>query len=209
MPEAGKGLHRLGVMGGTFDPIHLGHLVAASEAAYTFDLDRVIFMPTGRPWQKTHYTDPEDRFMMTSLGAAGHPCFAVSRMELDRKGPTYTADTMQVLRDFHGQDAQMYFIAGADAILKLGTWRKLDELRRYAEMIAVTRPGSDLESLRPESNWPPVHVLEITGVDISASEIRARVADGRPIDFLVPADVADYIRTRGLYLDANRTAASG
>jgi nicotinate-nucleotide adenylyltransferase len=196
-------------MGGTFDPIHIGHLVAASEAAYTFGLDRVIFMPTGRPWQKDHYTDPEDRFMMTSLGAAGHPSFAVSRMELDRKGPTYTADTMQMLREFHGPDIKLYFIAGADAVLKLGTWRKLEELRSYAELIAVTRPGSDLHSLTPESNWPVVHVLEIPGVNVSASEIRARVAEGRPIDFLVPSEVADYIRSRGLFMDSSSRAASG
>src|SRR5919202_4284876 len=101
---------RVGVMGGTFDPIHIGHLVAASEAMYRFQLDRVLFVPTGRPWQKERYSAPEDRYAMTLLGAASSPGFAVSRMEIDRRGPTYTADTMQQLRDFYGPEVGLYFI---------------------------------------------------------------------------------------------------
>jgi nicotinate-nucleotide adenylyltransferase len=113
-------------MGGTFDPIHLGHLIAASEALARLDLDRMLFVPTGRPWQKTRYSDAEDRFIMTSLAAASHPRFAVSRMELDRTGPTYSADTLEQLRLFHGPDIKLFFIIGADAALKLGTWHGLE-----------------------------------------------------------------------------------
>ena len=113
--EQATAVRRLGVMGGTFDPIHIGHLVAASEALHVFELDRVLFVPTGQPWQKSSYSDAEDRFLMTSLGAATHRCFAVSRIELDRKGPTFTAETMRTLRDFHGADTKLFFILGADA----------------------------------------------------------------------------------------------
>ena len=118
-------IRRLGVMGGTFDPIHLGHLIIASEALHAFDLDRMVFMPTGHPWQKKARSDPEDRYLMTVLGTSGNPRFAVSRMELARVGPTYTADTMGQLREFHGPDTQLFFVAGADAVLKLGTWERI------------------------------------------------------------------------------------
>src|SRR5918999_1745651 len=110
-PETQAVIRRLGVMGGTFDPIHIGHLIIASEALHAFDLDRMVFMPTGRPWQKRAHSSSEDRYLMTVLGTAGNPRFAVSRMELDRVGPTYTADTMQQLRDFHGPDTALYFVA--------------------------------------------------------------------------------------------------
>jgi nicotinate-nucleotide adenylyltransferase len=193
-------VRRIGVMGGTFDPIHLGHLVAASEALHAFELDRVIFVPTGQPWQKSNYSDAEDRFMMASLAAAMHPCFAVSRMELDRKGATYTADTMRELRRFHGSDVTLFFIAGADAVAKVGTWRKVEELAEEAEMIAVTRPGFDLDELPNDPSWPKFHLMEMPGIDISATDIRARVRSGRPIDFLVPPTVARYIREHGLYV---------
>ena len=193
-------VRRLGIMGGTFDPIHLGHLIAASEALHVFGLDRIVFVPTGQPWQKERYSNSEDRYLMTVLGVAAHPCFAVSRIEIDRKGPTYTADTMRSLRDFHGDACEMFFIAGADAILKVGTWRKVEELAELGEMVAVTRPGFDLGSLQIESSWPKIHLMEMPAVDISASDIRSRVRAGRPIEFLVPQEVADYIRQHGLYM---------
>src|ERR687891_2383139 len=144
---------RLGVLGGTFDPLHLGHLVAAAEAFDRFALDRVLFVPTGQPWQKESYSDGEDRYMMCVLGTSSHPSFAVSRMELDRKGPTYTADTMEVLKDFHGRDVELFFIAGADAVLKLGTWISLDRLAKLADVVAVTRPGFDLDGLEIQDEW--------------------------------------------------------
>lgn len=200
-------LSRIGVMGGTFDPIHIGHLIAAREAMDVFELDRVIFVPTGQPWQKSHYTDPEDRFMMTSLGAAAHPSFAVSRIELDRKGPTYTADTMQSLRDFYGTEVGLYFIAGADAVLRLGTWKKIEALPGLAEIIAVTRAGFAIGSLRPEPGWPRIHVMEMPSIDVSATDIRERVRAARPIDLLVPPEVAGYIRDHGLYVGAPEAAA--
>jgi len=187
-------------MGGTFDPIHLGHLIAASEALARLDLDRMLFVPTGRPWQKTRYSDAEDRFIMTSLAAASHPRFAVSRMELDRTGPTYSADTLEQLRLFHGPDIKLFFIIGADAALKLGTWHGLERLRGLTEVVAVARPGFDLEALKPEAHWPKVGVMQMPGIDISSSDIRARVSAGRPIDYLVPAEVMAYIRGHGLYV---------
>jgi nicotinate-nucleotide adenylyltransferase len=198
MSEA-RSLSRVGVMGGTFDPIHVGHLIAGTEALHEFDLDLIVFVPTGQPWQKKEYSNPEDRFMMTVLGTAAHPMFAVSRMELDRRGPTYTADTMKQLKNIYGDRVSFFFIAGADAILQLGTWERLQELRDLTEMIAVTRPGFDLGSLKPEQGWPRVHQLEMPDIDVSGSEIRARVRRGKPIDFLVPGAVRDYIRSHGLY----------
>ncbi len=195
-----ESLHRLGVMGGTFDPIHLGHLIAASEALSQLDLDRVLFVPTGRPWQKSRYSDAEDRFIMTSLAAASHPHFAVSRMELDRTGPTYSADTLEQLRLFHGPHIRLFFIIGADAVLKLGTWHGLERLRGLTDVVALARPGFDLEALKPEAHWPKVGEMQMPGIDISSSDIRARVSAGRPIDYLVPAEVMSYIRDHGLYV---------
>ncbi len=193
-------LRRIGVLGGTFDPLHTAHLIAASEASYAFSLDRVMFVPTGQPWQKSVYSDAEDRYMMTLLGAASDPRFAVSRMELDRRGPTYTADTMQELRDFHGPNTELVFIGGTDAIRKLGTWHGVERLAELAEVVCVTRPGAEGDEIEQRPEWPKVHVLEIPAIDISATDIRRRVRTGRPIDFLVPAAVQAYIRERGLYV---------
>jgi nicotinate-nucleotide adenylyltransferase len=190
---------RIGVMGGTFDPLHLGHLVAASEALHRFELDLVLFVPTGQPWQKKSYSPAEDRYLMTVLGIASNPCFAASRMEIDRVGPTYTADTMETLRDFHGGGVELFFIAGADAVLKLGTWVAVDRLSRVAEVIAVTRTGFDLGALQDDPRLPNVRVMEMPQIEISSSDIRSRVAEGRPIDYLVPARVAAYIADHGLY----------
>lgn len=196
----GTGLARLGVMGGTFDPIHVGHLIAASEALHVFELDRVLFVPTGQPWQKSSYSDPEDRFVMASLGAATHGCFAVSRIELDRKGPTFTADTMRTLKEFHGPDTELFFILGADAALRLGTWKKVEGLAAFTELIAVTRPGFALGQIEPEERWPRIHMMEMPAIEVSASDVRERVRTGRPIDYLVPPAVVTYIKERGLFM---------
>ena len=202
MPEdIGKPVARIGVMGGTFDPIHVGHLAAASEVLHSFVLDRVLFLPAGDPWQKPSETPAEDRFLMTSLAIAGFPSFEASRLELDRKGPTYTADSLETLHGFYGDGAQLFLIAGADAVLNMSTWKKLDRVAELAEVVAVTRPGSDLRSFIPMEGLPKVHVQEIPAIDVSATQIRERVRDGRPIDFLVPAEVAWYIRRNGLYTD--------
>ena len=202
------GIRRLGVMGGTFDPIHIGHLIIASEALHVFDLDRMVFMPTGRPWQKRAHSSSEDRYLMTVLGTAGNPRFAVSRMELDRVGPTYTADTMQQLRDFHGVDTSLYFVAGADAVLRLGTWERIESLAELAEIVAVTRPGFGLESLEPEPTWPRIQTMPMPGLDISSTDIRIRASQGRPIDYLVPAEVVSYIREHGLYMSEQGDAVA-
>ena len=186
-------------MGGTFDPIHVGHLVAASEVLHALSFDGVIFMPAGDPWQKRSEASAEDRLMMTSLGVAGVKSFAVSRLEVDRKGPTYTADSLATLREFYGPETELFLIAGADAVLNLSTWKKLDRLRELAEIVAVTRPGSDFSAFRVSDDLPKVHFQEIPGIDISATQIRERVRRGQPIDFLVPRDVARYIRQQGLY----------
>ena len=195
------------MIGGTFDPVHMGHLIAASEVQHAFELDRVIFMPAGDPWQKRSETPAEDRLMMTSLAVAGFAPFAVSRLELDRKGPTYTADSFEALRDFYGSDVEMFLIAGADAVLNLPTWKKLDRLKDLVEIIAVTRPGSDLPLVVQSDELPTIHVLEMPGIDISATQIRERVRHGRPIDFLVPQEVATYIRQNGLYTGAAERSA--
>ena len=208
MSEAeAAGVRRLGVMGGTFDPIHVGHLVAASEALYSFDLDRVVFVPTGQPWQKSSYSDAEDRFMMTSLGAATHRSFSVSRIELDRKGPTYTADTMRTLKEFHGPETRLFFILGADAALRFGTWKRIEGLADHTELIAVTRPGFALGQIETEDAWPQIHLMEMPDIDVSATDIRRRVRSGRPIDYLVPSGVVSYIHDRGLYVGPVEGAA--
>ncbi len=204
----GSELARLGVMGGTFDPIHMGHLIIASEALHEFGLDRMIFMPTGRPWQKKAHSSSEDRYMMTVLGASGNPRFAVSRMELDRVGPTYTADTMQQLRDFHGSSTELFFVAGADAVLKLGTWERIESLAEVAEIVAVTRPGFELEGFQTQEGWPRIRTMMTPGLEISSTDIRARVAHDRPIDYLVPAEVVAYIREHGLYMNEQGDAVA-
>ena len=137
------GKRRLGVMGGTFDPIHHGHLVAASEVATQFHLDEVVFVPTGQPWQKTDrkVTPAEDRYLMTVIATAENPQFSVSRIDIDRGGPTYTTDTLRDLRALN-PDTDLFFITGADALAQLLTWRDTEELFSLAHFIGVTRPGS-------------------------------------------------------------------
>lgn len=198
--ESGDRIERLGVVGGTFDPIHIGHLVAASEALNAFSLDRVAFVPAGSPWQKSTHADAEDRFMMTTLAAAHHGRFSVSRLEIDRRGPTYTVDTLRALKDFF--HTQLFFIAGADTVNELGTWHQVDELGALAEIIAVTRPGFSIDTSEMAPGWPKVHTMEIPGLDVSSTMIRNRVAEGKPIDYLVPANVARYISRMGLYVGA-------
>ena len=202
------GVQRLGVLGGTFDPIHLGHLAAASEVLHSFHLDQVLFVPAGDPWQRPAQAPAEDRLMMVSLAIAGFSAFAASRLEIDRKGPTYTADTFELLREFYGEGVSFFLIVGADAVLNLETWKKLDRLREVAEIVAVTRPGSDLTSFQQRDDLPRVHLQEMPGIDVSATAIRERVQRGDPIDVLVPADVARYIRQHGLYSEgiAERSA---
>lgn len=183
---------RLGVMGGTFDPVHLGHLVCASEVAYALSLDSVVFVPAGRPWQKEGraLAPADDRYEMTRLATADDERFTVSRVELDRDGLTYTVDT---LRSLAADGTDLFFIAGADALAQVGTWREPEALFELATFVGVNRPGyrADVDDR--------VKQVDIPALDISATDIRSRVARGAPIRYLVPDAVADYIAARGLY----------
>ncbi|WP_346051409.1 nicotinate-nucleotide adenylyltransferase [Amycolatopsis dongchuanensis] len=189
---------RLGVMGGTFDPIHHGHLVAASEVQSRFDLDEVIFVPTGQPWQKTGrtVTKAEDRYLMTVIATASNPKFSVSRVDIDRGGETYTVDT---LRDLHSEypDDELFFITGADALEQILTWHNADELFDYAHFIGVTRPGYRLNDHHLPSG--KVTLVEVTAMAISSTGCRERVERGEPIWYLVPDGVVRYIDKRRLY----------
>jgi nicotinate-nucleotide adenylyltransferase len=200
-------VRRLGVLGGTFDPIHVGHLNAATEVLEGFELDRVLFVPAGVPWQKHGFSAAEDRWMMTILATGHDPRFQASRMEIDRKGPTYTVDTMAVLRDFYGPEVELFFIAGVDAVLTLGTWHRIADLVGVAEVIAVPRPGFDAAALQTHDDLPRVHLARIAEVDVSATEIRRKAAEGDSIEGLVPAAVAEYIRAHALYAPAAEESA--
>jgi nicotinate-nucleotide adenylyltransferase len=193
---------RIGVMGGTFDPIHHGHLVAAEEARWQFGLDRVVFVPTGQPWQKPVGVSPaEDRYQMTVIATASNPAFAVSRLEIDHQGPTYTVDTLRRLRAEQPEGTRLLFITGADAVLQILTWREPDQVLALAEFIAATRPGFDLERLIGQVPGAAgrVHRIEIPALAISSSDLRSRVARGAPVQYLVPDEVARYIHDHALY----------
>ena len=190
---------RIGVMGGTFDPIHHGHLVAGSEVAAEFDLDEVVFVPTGQPWQKGDRTvsRAEDRYLMTVIATASNPRFSVSRVDIDRGGLTYTVDTLRDLRKEYGDDADFYFITGADALAQILTWRDVDELFTLAHFVGCTRPGHQVTSRDlPEG---AVTLLEIPALAISSTECRERVRAGQPIWYLVPDGIVQYINKRRLY----------
>jgi nicotinate-nucleotide adenylyltransferase len=186
-------------MGGTFDPIHHGHLVAASEVAYTFDLDEVIFVPTGQPYQKERreVSPAEDRYLMTVIATASNPRFSVSRVDVDRPGPTYTIDTLRDLRGKAGKDDEFFFITGADALAEILTWHDADELFSLAHFVGCTRPGHQLSRTGlPDGK---VSLVEIPALAISSTECRARVQIGEPVWYLVPDGVVQYIAKRGLY----------
>ena len=196
-----SGRQRIGVMGGTFDPIHHGHLTAASEAGHAFDLDEVIFVPTGQPWQKTHrpLAPAEDRYLMTVIATAANPLFSVSRIEIDRPGPTYTVDTLRELRAERGAEAELFFIIGADALSGLRTWHAPDEVLALTHFIGLTRRGRQLaeNSLGREA----FSLMEMPTLEISSSICRDRIRAGLPIRYLVPDGVISYISKRGLYRD--------
>lgn len=197
MVETGK--QRLGVMGGTFDPVHHGHLVAASEVAASHHLDEVLFVPTGQPWQK--HDDPvtpaEHRYLMTVIATAANPRFTVSRVDIDRPGPTYTIDTLRDLRGQRGQDADLYFITGADALAQILTWKAAEELFSLARFIGVTRPGHKLSTRGLPADR--VSLLEVPAMAISSSDIRRRAGRGEPVWYLVPDGVVQYIAKHRLY----------
>ena len=189
---------RLGVMGGTFDPIHHGHLVAASEAAHLLDLEEVVFVPTGQPYRKdvTTVTAAEHRYLMTVIATASNPRFTVSRVDIDREGPTYTRDT---LVDLHAQrpDDELFFITGADALAQILSWHGVDQLWELAHFVGVTRPGHELSGAGlPEDK---VTLLEVPAMAISSTDCRERTATGEPVWYLVPDGVVQYIGKYHLY----------
>jgi nicotinate-nucleotide adenylyltransferase len=187
---------RIGVMGGTFDPIHHGHLVAASEVAASHDLDEVIFVPTGQPWHKQVVSPSEHRYLMTVIATASNPRFSVSRVDIDRAGTTYTIDT---LRDLKAQrpDAELFFITGADAVAQILSWRDHDELWDLAHFVAVSRPGHALSAAGLPASG--VSLLEIPALTISSTDCRERVSRGKPVWYLVPDGVVQYIAKHHLY----------
>ena len=193
---------RLGVMGGTFDPIHHGHLLTAEEAAVQFGLDEVVFVPTGQPWMKEvgDVTAAEHRYLMTVIATASNPRFSVSRTDIDRVGPTYTVDTLRALREAD-QDAELFFVTGADAMLEIFQWKDPTEVLSLAHFIAATRPGYDLAHFEAEAPTahPNVSVMNIPALAISSTDIRQRVREGRPIRYLVPEGVKSYVEKAGLY----------
>ncbi len=184
-------------MGGTFDPVHHGHLVAASEVAGRFELDEVVFVPTGQPWQKGVVSPAEDRYLMTVIATASNPRFHVSRADIDRDGPTYTVDTLRDLHAVYGPTAELFFITGADALAKILSWKDALEMLSLAHFVGVTRPGFELtdEHLPADS----VTLVEVPAMAISSSDCRARVAAGKPVWYLVPDGVVQYIAKRRLY----------
>ena len=187
-------------MGGTFDPIHHGHLVAASEVQSVFGLDEVVFVPTGRPWQKADrdISDPEHRYLMTVVATAANPVFTVSRVDIDRPGATYTIDTLRDLKAAH-PDADLFFITGADALTSILTWKDTEEIFDLAHLVGVTRPGHVLETDGLPADG--VTLIEVPAMAISSTDCRARVAAGNPVWYLVPDGVVQYINKYALYTE--------
>ena len=189
-------------MGGTFDPIHHGHLVAASEVAHFFDLDEVVFVPTGQPWQKAdrYVSAAEDRYLMTVIATASNPRFTVSRVDIDRGGETYTIDTLRDLRDERGEDVDLFFITGADALAQILTWRDVDKLFDLAHFVGCTRPGVELDSpVIAQLPADKITLMEVPALAISSTTCRERAAMQDPIWYLVPDGIVQYIAKRGLY----------
>lgn len=208
LPVLGRDLsrtYRLGIMGGTFDPIHYGHLVAAEQAFDDLGLDLVVFMPAGRPAfkQDRGVTSGEDRFAMTLLATADNPHFVASRFEVDRDGVTYTADTLRLLRSLYPDNVEFYFITGADAITEIVTWRDADDIARLAHLVAATRPGYDLDrawdTIAASGLDFDVTYLSVPALAISSSYLRERVGAGQSLRYLTPDPVTGYLHKHGLY----------
>jgi len=197
-------MQRLGIMGGTFDPIHYGHLLMAEEARQAFSLDQVVFVPNGRPAHKKSYlvSSPEDRYAMTLLATDSNHFFTCSRVEIDRPGLSYAIDTVRAFRVLYPDLDALYFITGADAVLEILTWREYDKLVEECRFIAVTRPGFVLERLREIADADFLHqisFLSIPSLEISSTDIRRRVSEGRSVKYLTPDAVEAYIGQHGLY----------
>ena len=197
---------RVGILGGTFDPIHIGHIAVANEAVAALKLDTVLIVPAGSPWQKNGavHAAPEDRYAMALVATLPHEHLDVSRVEIDRDGPSYTVETLRTLAaDPNNIDTEFFFITGADALAGLPTWREYPALLGLATFVGVTRPGHNLDAELP-SREGKIKFLPIPGIDVSSTMIRRRLAAGQSIDGLAPADVITYIRKRNLYSEGTR-----
>lgn len=199
--------HKIGIMGGTFDPVHYGHLVTAEAARVYFGLEKVVFVPSGRPPHKKDYlvTEAGHRYLMTVLAVVTNPFFDVSRTELDREGYSYTIDTIREFKQ-ENSGSEIFFISGADAILEILTWKDMQEVFRECSLIAATRPGYIIDGLDRRLNMLDgaflrrIHTMEVPALAISSTDIRRRVSCGEPIKYLVPEAVEQYIIKNLLYL---------
>ena len=198
---------KLAIMGGTFNPPHLGHLICAEEVRDHFKFDKVIFIPNARPPHKDNkgILDPQHRYIMTCLAIKDNPNFEISRIELDRQGRSYSIETVKEYRRIYEPETEFYWIVGADSILEMPIWKDIDDLLNLCHFIGINRPGYDLSKANPRY-LEKVTLFNVTSVDISASEIRKRVKNGQTIKYLVPKDVEDYIYVNGLYKDAPNTS---
>lgn len=208
MNKEARQISRLGIMGGTFDPIHYGHLVTAEGARYEYGLDKVIFIPAGQPPHKLNFkrTEPWRRYEMTRLAVATNPFFEVLPLEIERPGPSYAIDTVQEISClFPG--AKIYFITGADAVSEILTWKKVEQLLSICKFIAATRPGYKLDEMRkklealPQDLEKNIFCMEVPALAISSTDIRQRVQKGRPIKYLLPEPVEEYITSNNIYQD--------
>ena len=201
---------KIGIMGGTFNPVHHGHLVTAQEALDQFGLDEVIFIPTGDPPHKIEdlLAHAEDRYLMTVIATSSNSSFFVSRIEIDRTGKSYTIDTVKELRKIYSSGSELYFITGADAILEILTWKNTREIVTLTKFIAATRPGYDLSKIKElkttlfdseDKADRKIFIMEIPALAISSTNIRKRIKNGRPVNYLVPEGVNNYILKHGLY----------
>ena len=193
---------RLGIMGGTFDPIHYGHLVTAEAARTRFSLDQVVFVPSGRPPHKQKgTTDANDRLVMTQMAIVTNPGFNLSDTEARREGYSYSIDTVREFISIYGPETELFFITGADAILEIASWKNADELVNMCTFIAASRPGFDLTELKklPQAWQERILLFEIPALAISSTDIRRRVKEGDSIKYLLPEPVEHYILRRGLY----------
>jgi len=205
-----RGNLKIGIMGGAFNPIHYGHMVTAQEALKQFALDKVIFIPTGKPPHKTSgiLANAEDRYLMTVIATASNQDFIVSRIEIDRKGKSYTINTLRQLKEIFGDNATLYFITGADAILEILTWKNTGEIINLCKFIAATRPGYDItkiEDLRKKlfknlkDSRDNIFLMEIPALAISSTDIRRRIKQNSTIDYLLPEGVCNYLLKHELY----------
>jgi nicotinate-nucleotide adenylyltransferase len=199
------GVKRLGILGGTFDPIHHGHLVAAQEAHHQLQLDRVLFVPAGDPPHKPSrpISAARHRLRMVELAIAGRHEFGLSRVDVDRPGPHYTADTLALLREEWGPGVTLFFIEGTDALADLVAWHDPQRVIQQAELAVVERPGAEVDLAALEACLPGLrdrlHWIEMPALEISSTGLRVRVCQGRPISYLLPAAVEAYIVAQELY----------